>query len=609
MQDGAEAVQDCAQAAPVIGPKMADLLIAYLNQLGVEYVFGVPGGAIEPLYDALARSERRGGVRAVVARHETGAAFMADGYARNSGKLGVCCSTTGPGATNMITGVASAYENNVPMLVITAQTAISTFGKGAIQDSSCTGVNTVGLYQHCTRYNTLISHIDQFEHKLAAAIMSAVGSPAGPAHISIPRDVMAMPASVNQANYQLDSLLDKPELIDEKAVNKLYSEIVKAKKPIFIVGDEASNAIVSILSLASTIAAKILVTPHGKGLVSPYHPLFMGVIGFAGHASAKRLLADPEVDLVIAIGARFGEFSSNAWDTTNLLNGKLIHVESTEANLTRTPMAKLHVRGCLETIFNHMDHQYHHDPKFMIKAVSNDDVEESASLNEEEFAASLSMHFECDDIDAYFSDATPIKPQRLMHDLPKLFPPHTRYLADSGNSFAWGTHYLHPFDRRLAGMRSHGGLFSASMDFASMGWAIGSAVGTSLAVSDTPVVCITGDGSWLMSGQEITVAVEEKLTVIFVILNDSSYGMVRHGQALTGAEPTASKLASVDFAALAKAMRVPGHIIFSPQDLNCLDIKTICARKGPTVLDIRIDSSEAPPIALRTNVLKINHVK
>ena len=194
---------EIAQTVAEIGPKMADLLVAYLDQLGVEYVFGVPGGAIEPLYDALARSERRGGVRAVVARHETGAAFMADGYARNSGKLGVCCSTTGPGATNMITGVASAYENNVPMLVITAQTAISTFGKGAIQDSSCTGVNTVGLYQHCTRYNTLISHIDQFEHKLAAAIMSAMGSPAGPAHISIPRDVMAMPISVTRGQLSV----------------------------------------------------------------------------------------------------------------------------------------------------------------------------------------------------------------------------------------------------------------------------------------------------------------------------------------------------------------------------------------------------------------------
>ena len=599
---------EIAQTVAEIGPKMADLLVAYLDQLGVEYVFGVPGGAIEPLYDALARSERRGGVRAVVARHETGAAFMADGYARNSGKLGVCCSTTGPGATNMITGVASAYENNVPMLVITAQTAISTFGKGAIQDSSCTGVNTVGLYQHCTRYNTLISHIDQFEHKLAAAIMSAMGSPAGPAHISIPRDVMAMPITVSRANYQLDTLLDRPALIDEKAVDKLYNEIVHARKPIFIVGDEANNAIVSILSLSSAINAEILVTPHGKGLVSPYHPLFKGVIGFAGHASAKRLLADPEVDLVVAIGARFGEFSSNAWDTTNLLNGKLVHVESTEANLTRTPMAKLHVRGCLETIFTRMDYQYHHDPQFVIKAVSKG-TEENTELSEEEFIASLSMHFECDDIDAYYSNATPIKPQRLMHDLPKIFPPHTRYLADSGNSFAWGTHYLHPFDRRLAGMRTHGGLFNASMDFASMGWAIGSAVGTSLAVKDTPVVCITGDGSWLMSGQEITVAVEEKLTIIFVILNDSAYGMVRHGQTLTGAEPTANKLTKVDFSALANAIGAPGHIIHSPEDLNCLDIKTICARKGPTVLDIRIDPNEAPPISLRTNVLKINHAR
>jgi len=226
--------------------EMGDLLVAYLNQLGVEYVFGVPGGAIEPLYNALARSERQGGVRAVVARHETGAAFMADGYARNTGKLGVCCSTTGPGATNMITGVASAYENNVPMLAITAQTAISTFGKGAIQDSSCTGINTVGLYQHCTRYNTLISHPAQFEHKLSAAIMSAMGSPAGPAHISVPRDAMALLSISGGANYQLDKLLDRPALIDSAAVNQLHKKLADAKKVVFIIGDEACDAIGSI---------------------------------------------------------------------------------------------------------------------------------------------------------------------------------------------------------------------------------------------------------------------------------------------------------------------------------------------------------------------------
>ncbi len=128
-----------------------------------------------------------------------------------------------------------------------------------------------------------------------------------------------------------------------------------------------------------------------------------------------------------------------------------------------------------------------------------------------------------------------------------------------------------------------------------------------MALDNTPVVCITGDGSWLMSGQELTVAIEEKLTLIFVILNDSAYGMVKHGQALTGAEPIANKLTPVDFSALAHAMGAPGHIIHSPEDLKSLDIKTICARKGPTILDVRIDVNEAPPIALRTNVLKIKH--
>jgi len=281
-----------------------------------------------------------------------------------------------------------------------------------------------------------------------------------------------------------------------------------------------------------------------------------------------------------------------------------VHVESTEANLTRTPMAKLHVRGCLETIFSRLDSQHYNHKGSLLRAVVGFKDKGNDKHDEKKSSASLEMHFDCDNLDAYSNDATPIKPQRLMFYLPKLFPPHTRYLADSGNSFAWGTHYLHPFDRRIAGMRGHGGLFSAAMDFASMGWAIGSAVGTSLALVDTPVVCITGDGSWLMSGQELTVAIEEKLTVIFVILNDSAYGMVKHGQKLTGAEPTANQLTPVDFSAMSKAMGAPGHIIVSPADLKRLDIKTICARKGPTVLDVRIDANEAPPIGLRTNVLQ-----
>ena len=187
--------------------ELGDLLVAYLEQLSVDYVFGIPGGAIEPLYNALARSARRNGPRAITARHETGAVFMADGYARQTGKIGVCCGTTGPGTTNLITGVASAYENQIPMLVITPQTAMQDFGRSAFQESSCTGINTVGMLQFCTRYNTLVSHAKQFEHKLMTAIMTAHYSPNGPVHLSIPLDVLRAPAPVVKPSYDLTILL------------------------------------------------------------------------------------------------------------------------------------------------------------------------------------------------------------------------------------------------------------------------------------------------------------------------------------------------------------------------------------------------------------------
>lgn len=575
--------------------ELGDLLVTYLNQFDIEYVFGVPGGAIEPLYNALARSERNGGVRAVVARHETGAAFMADGYSRNTGKMGVCCATTGPGATNMLTGVASAYENQVPLLAISAQTALSMFGRGAFQDSSCTGVDTAGIYQHCTRYNSLVSHPEQFEHKLATAIMTAMAYPRGPVHLSIPRDVMAAPWS-GYTSYKLANITKTPALLDKDAVDRLTALLRSAKKVVFIVGSDAGAAIGSLLSLVMHLKAEVVVTPQGKGLVSPYHPQFRGVFGFTGHSSARKTLLNSKVNLVVAVGVLFGEASSGAWDTESLLNSRLVHVEETTGHLTRTPMARLHVRGSLQTIFEQINQSF---------GIDTEQYQRSHKTDQDNAIEERKRYFKIDNQQAYISNSKPIKPQRLMHDLPKLFPSHTRYLMDVGNSFAWGTHYLHPFDRRMAGSRQlHSRLFSACFDFASMGWAIGSAVGTALAVPGTPIVCITGDGSWLMSAQELTVAIEERLCVIFIIINDSSYGMVRHGQLLSGAELTAHSLAVVNFCAMAESMGASGSIVNTPKQLNQLDIDAICSRNGPTLLDVRIDPDEVPPIGMRTNVLR-----
>ncbi len=204
-----------------------------------------------------------------------------------------------------------------------------------------------------------------------------------------------------------------------------------------------------------------------------------------------------------------------------------------------------------------------------------------------------------------------------MHDLGKYFPPSCRFLADAGNSVAWSIHYLTPEDRRISERRlsgggrkrdtgrrqSSGGWLRLTMDFAPMGWAIGGAVGTAAGNPDVPVVCITGDGSMLMNGQEISVAVAEQLTVIFVVLNDQALGMVKHGQRLAGAERIGFELPPTDFAAMAKAMGADGYVIRSPEDMAKLDIEGICKKKGPSLLDVYIDPEEVPPMNLRMQVL------
>lgn len=597
---GPDLVATCITPIKQPGIEAADLIVAYLEQLGVEYVFGIPGGAIEPLFNALARSARRGGPRVVVARHETGAAFMADGYARNSGKLGVCCATTGPGATNLITGVASAYENRIPMLVITAQTALASFGRGAFQESSCTAVNTVGMFEYCTRYNTLVSHVDQLEHKLSAAIMTALKAPCGPSHISLPLDVLRGRMQQPQPAYCLSDLLNVDKSYDPDVVDRLRDEIRSASGIAFVIGEGAGDAIGTILEIAIAVRAKIVVTPHGKGFVSPYHPAFCGVIGFGGHISATKALLDPAVDTIVAVGTALTESATDGWNADLILNRRLIHVDCVDHNLTRSPMARLHVRGHLASIFERLAERLD-----LRRAADVDAMPEPAPRRPAYGTLTRLPNVAFDDDGKATDRDRPIKPQRLMRDLPGLFPPETHYLVDAGNSVIWATHYLHPYDRRIGGQRqSKGSIFSTPLEYASMGWAIGASIGTSLAKPGIPVVCLTGDGSVLMSGQELTVAIEQELPVIFVVLNDGALGTVKHGQRLNGAEPIGFSLPNVDFAAFARALGAPGIVVESPEDLHALDIKGMCERRGPTVLDVRIDGEEVPPMRSRLRTLQ-----
>ncbi|HTZ00352.1 MAG TPA: thiamine pyrophosphate-binding protein [Rhodocyclaceae bacterium] len=586
---------------------VADLLVAYLEQIGVEYVFGIPGGAIEPLFNALARSGRRGGLRHVLARHEAGAAFMADGYARETGRLGVCCSTSGPGATNLITGVACAHDNEIPMLVITGQPALPVFGRNALQESACTGINTLSMLRHCTRYNSLVSHPKQFEAKLISALQAATRSPRGPAHLSFPVDVFRSPSPHPAPSYDLQGLLQPASLLDDDAVTRLQKEIRQAKKLVLVIGGWCGEAVGSILQLAALKNAQFVTTPDGKGLVNPQHPLFRGVFGFGGHASADAALKDPAVDLILAIGTSLGEWNSGGWSEA-LLNERLVHIDESEDHLASTPMARLHVRGRILTIVDRLIER---------DAQADAGTHERHRASRKLFTLERTSNITLAEPDKFDSDATPITPQRLMKELGRRFPPTTRFLADTGNSVAWATHYLHPGDRRtgerrLAGgdrrrdlgrREGHGGWLRVIMDFASMGWAIGAAVGTAAGNPKAPVVCITGDGSMLMNGQELHAAVAEKLAVVFVVLNDRALGMVKHGQRLAKAEQIGCDMPPTDFAALARALGAEAYTIHGPDDLAALDIDAICTRKGPTLLDVHVDPAEVPPMKVRMKVL------
>ncbi|GGY77692.1 acetolactate synthase [Cellvibrio zantedeschiae] len=565
----------------------ADLIVDYLAQMGIDTVFGVPGGAIEPLLNSLARSERRGGPRLVVARHECGAAFMADGYYRETGKMGVVCSTTGPGATNLLTGVASAAADEIPMLVITAQTPLPKFGKRALQESSCTAVDTVGIFRYVTQFNTLVSHHEQLESKLVSAIMATHRMPNGPAHISIPSDILRAPANIN-AHIHSDLLVHDFSMSDELSIARLCEKLARVDNIVLYIGSGVGKASKQIMEFINLTGANFVTSPTGKSWVDENHPQYCGVYGFASHESANALLQDKNVDLILAVGTALGELGTSGWKG-DLLNTKLVHIDSSIEHFTRSPMANLHVFGNIDVIFERL-------------LVNVRDARKWGKTWETLHTAPMQNinggYITLRDPEKCFSNESPVKPQRLMNHLSQKLPEETRIFVDAGNGWSWATHYLTRANNE--------GLYRVAMGYGSMAWSIGAAIGSAIANREAPTLCIVGDGSYLMSAQEITVAAQHQLPVVFIVLNDAAMGMVMHGQRLGGQESIGWELNSINYAALAQAMGVDGIVIESPAELDALDLESLFYKSGPTLIDVRIDRNEVPPMGDRIKGLAVN---
>jgi acetolactate synthase I/II/III large subunit len=503
----------------------AEIVLQCLRAEGVELMFGYPGGAIMPLYDALDGS----GIRHVLTRHEQGAVFAAEGYARVTGKVGVAIATSGPGATNLVTGIADAKMDSVPLVCITGQVRTAMIGTDAFQETDVFGV-TLSL----TKWSRLVRALDEIPEVIAEGFHWARSGRPGPVIIDIPTDMLkgkkefSGPAKFTPYARPADAKGDG-ELTDTSFTQKIGAMLQQASRPVALVGAGAklSGAILELRRLLEQLNIPTFATVHGLGAVPPAAPYYLGMVGMHGTRAAN--LALHETDLLLVFGARLddrvtgdpGRFAPHA---------KIVHFEIDPAQLDRVRPCDLPVIGDLaETIpAFHAELQRHTLPDFKDwRAVACG--AERAELDPRGLAQPTI---------------------RFLDELFSRLPEDSVVLADVGQHQMWAAQRYRSSSPR--GFITSGGL-------GAMGFALPAAVGVKLAKPDTCVLCVSGDGGFQMNIQELATVHRLDLPIKMVIIDNKYLGMVRQWQQLfyerNYAETDLSD--NPDFVEIAKAYKIP----------------------------------------------------
>jgi acetolactate synthase-1/2/3 large subunit len=544
---------------------LSDKLIRDLAERGITQYFGVPGGAIGPFFSALARQQRDEIIKVIPMRSEAGAAFAADGYFRATGRLAVCVTTTGPGISNLVTAVTVASSDRIPMLILTPQSPLPRQGRGAFQDSSPDAIDFVSILGHCTRYSTAITHPAQVPYRLARALQLAQTAPFGPVHLSIPSEILAgLPEPEAPSVWPAQLSMSPP--IDELAVSALISQILESKRPVFYVGDDAGPDAHLLATLAQALGGHVVSSPAGKRWVSHRDRNYLGVVGFAGHLRAQNAIAC--ADLIVAFGATFDEFSTNSWSV--FAGSQVIAVDRHASFVYRQPGAQLVIAETGQIVRR---------------------LQEILSINE---SKQRSKTFYPPSMPARCTSENLVHPSDLMNWLNSKLPDDVAVHVDTGSSMAWATRDL---------SRVSPDTYRVAMGICSMCWAISAVIGAAVANGDR-VICVTGDGAMLMSSLELTVAYEHQLPITYIVLNDSSLGMVRHGQRLSGDESIATQIPSVRFDLLAQSCGVDSLRVESLAELEQVPPGWLGdSSGGPKLIDVKIDPSAVPPIGQRISAL------
>jgi acetolactate synthase-1/2/3 large subunit len=555
---GASLAAPRAPSVPAPSWRAADAIVSALLSAGVDTFFGIPGGPVSPIFDAILTTQ---GVRLIESRHETGAAFAAAGYYRATGKVPCVVVTAGPGATNVVTGVASAHLEQTPMLVICGDVAWQAEGGRLLQDSGPEGVDIERMLGPTTRISLRLGNADSASAFVLAALRAATNPVhRGPALLVVPIHHATRPAPTPRVEFgqQGTRPLPRPDL-----VRYACERLTQASRPLLVIGAGAREHAEALKRLVDVFDVPFVTTPRAKGLVSELHPRSLRHGGLAASMWARKY-TEAGVDVALVLGTDLDDCSVGPTPYVQP-GGELIHVDLNAAVFSRNIATSLGVVADVGAFV-----------RMMIATVKRGGYLHG-KIKSELVAVRAQSAF---DVAQFREHCSPsISPYRALADLEAAAGPDARFVTDIGEHMLFALHYLTARgpDR-----------FLINLGLGSMGSGIGSSIGLAVGDPTRRVVCICGDGGMQMAGGEVLVAFKERLPIVFAVFNDARYNMVYHGYKQVFGREAAWETPWVDFAAWAKALQVNSVRINHPGEITqtLLDRMT---EGGPCLLDVRIE--------------------
>lgn len=527
--------------------KATHYLIKTFEQEGVHHLFMVPGFHVDPIMSALRDFPNFTGI---VAAHEGGAAMMADGYAKVSGKFGVAVGIGGPGITNMMTGITTAFSDKTPMFVITGDAEANLQGRGSFQDTTPSNFDANTFLATVTNKRLVVTHPDTIKPHTDLLFRNMLGVNRGPVQLTFPSNFEN--SEINFTPKKFSSSLYHPRSLDHQSCDKIWDLLDGAKNIVILAGMGSlhSEATSELVSFAENFEIPVATTLAGKSVFPEDHRLSLGVLNWFGNPRAIETILGDEVEVLIVLGSRLNQVTTAKWSEKFLPSKALIINDINENSYFGNFSPNLFVLGDIRTFLEKLNHSPQNK---ILKSTANQRKKWVETINK-----TIPKYYDEENLS---SNAIPIHPARVINELRNVMPKNTILFSGEGASGFIASHYWDCY-----GPRQH---FTQVKSMSPMGWSIAAAVGGKAAKPDVPVVSIIGDGSMLMHGFEIQTAARYGLVVIFVLIDNQAHGNPQLRARQVGKfETEFLKLPAHDWAKIAEGLGVVGLTVTDPEKLS-----------------------------------------